>query len=384
MISLAQYAFNLFFTSAFSFLAGLVVVWGAIRFFRIGNGRWKLFLFALPFVKIIWDLAYTRIPENSVVYSGFDPLKAPPHGNLLSIGAGYTWYGPTINLAMFEVTAADGKKYTLGFADYFFSLVSKFLGHSAPYSILGAALGVSIFLLTRRILAAKRFESERKTQRPADQSLSKLFCGGREVDLYVSSHFEGSPFTGGILKPYICFPKTAFVSLSEDQRQAVIQHELGHVRQWDLLGTWFVKIMGDLFWFVPFYRSLSRRIDRLREILADQYAISAGAARESLASALLALESSKLENQDAVIYSAFFREKKLLRFRVEKLLGQNEDKPARFGWNKPWIKAPVTALVVSTVLFSTFGGNHSVVTTPGFPPAIKSIIEFFQKLHLGR
>jgi hypothetical protein len=380
MISPAQYAFNLFFTSAFSFLAGLAVVWGAVRFFRIEQGRWKLFLFASPFVKIIWDLIYTRIPENSVVYSGFDPLKAPSHGNIFSIGAGLSEYGPRFNLMMFEVTTPDGKKYTLGIADYLFSLMSKYLGHKSPSIILGAALAVSLFLLVRRIWAAKEFESVRSERRTNDKTLGQLFCGNRKVDIYRSSHYAGSPFTGGILKPYICFPDSAFESLSDEQRQAVIQHELGHIRQWDLLGTWFVKIMGDLFWFVPFYRSLSRRIDRLREILADQYAVSAGVARESLASALLALESSKTENQDTVIYSAFFREKKLLRLRVEKLIGQNKERAPRFGWSNPWLKVPAAAFIVVGVLSATLGGNHSAVTTPGLPPEMQAAVHFIQTL----
>jgi hypothetical protein len=341
-------------------------------------------LFALPFVKILWDLFYTRVPENSVIYAGYDPLTAPAHGNMVSIGAGFSEFGPALNLAMFEVTAANGKRYTLGVADYLFALVSKYLGHNMPYLVLTGALVVSLFLLSRRVLVAKRFENERRSYRLKDRTLDRLKCGGREVDLYASAHFEGTPFTGGILKPYICFPENAYRSLSDDQREAVIQHELGHVRQWDLLGTWFVKVMGDLFWFVPFYRVLSRKIDCLREILADQYAVSSGVAREALASSLLALESSKMGSSEFVIYSAFFREKKLLKIRVEKLLGADQGKRSRFGWDWPWIKIPATALVVSTVLFATLGGNHSAVTTPGFPPGLQAVIHhvqhFFQML----
>jgi hypothetical protein len=225
----AHYFFCVFFNTAFSFLAGLVVVWGAVRFFRIGPGRVKLFLFALPFVKILWDLFYIRVPENSVIFAGFDPLTAPAHGNMVSIGAGFSQFGPTLNLAMFEVKTPDGKHYTLGVADYLFALISKYMGHSAPYLILSGALAVSLVLFFRRIFVANRFERERRSYRLKDRALDRLNCGGRVVDLYVSAHFEGSPFTGGILKPYICFPESAYSSLSVEQRQAVI-HQLRRIK----------------------------------------------------------------------------------------------------------------------------------------------------------
>jgi beta-lactamase regulating signal transducer with metallopeptidase domain len=53
-----------------------------------------------------------------------------------------------------------------------------------------------------------------------------------------------------VLHPYICFPENAFRALSDSEREAVIQHEIAHIRHWDLLATLTVKVLGDVFWLL--------------------------------------------------------------------------------------------------------------------------------------
>ncbi|MEK7690995.1 MAG: hypothetical protein AAB425_08240, partial [Bdellovibrionota bacterium] len=143
----------------------------------------------------------------------------------------------------------------------------------------------------------------------------------------------------------------------------------------DLLWTLAVQILGDIFWFVPGYRFLSRKIDRLREILADEFAVKSGAKPEHLASSLLALEEVSVGQFQSVVYSAFFRERKILQIRVSRLIG---GKSAGAHRRKPrfWLRLWVTAWTAGAVMIATFGGNHDVKVQefPGwFEDVLKSL-----------
>lgn len=106
---------------------------------------------------------------------------------------------------------------------------------------------------------------------------------------------------------------------------------LEHARS-NLIVTILIQGLGDVFWFVPGYRWLSRKIDRLREIVADSWTVSSNIEPHFLASALLKLKEIPESNGRFVLYSAFFREKSLLKERVERLMGTVKDKNPRFGW----------------------------------------------------
>ncbi len=182
--------------------------------------------------------------------------------------------------------------------------------------------------------------------------------GQRVVDVYVSAEVSGSPFTGGVLKPYIYLPEEAIQKLNIDELNAVIAHEIGHIRYYDLLVTMLIQALGDLFWFMPGYRGLSNKLNRLREIVADNWALSVGIKPDFLASALLKLNDIPLVSDGLIHYSAFFREKSLLKERVERLIGQVKEKHPRFGWQFRWVRYGFAILILVIVLNSVFGGNY--------------------------
>jgi beta-lactamase regulating signal transducer with metallopeptidase domain len=356
----AQYAFNLIFNASFSFFAGIFIIFLSIKLFRINNSRWKLLLLSLPFLKILVDLAYRGIPTSSVVYSGINPLNLPPKHQTLTIGAGFSEYGPIFNL-VFSANNVDGKRYSASGADYLFALLAKHFGTIAPVSLLLITLMISAFFVLRRFWTSAFFEQIRRTQRKNGKSLGDIQLDWRKVDIYSTRDYEGTPFTGGIFKPYICLPSKTIERLTPEERDAVIKHEIAHIKHWDLFVTMAIKSLGDLFWFIPGYRFLSRKIDRLREILADEYAVTLGAVPAHLASALLKLKEIPEGAHHAVLHSAFFREKALLKTRVESLLSEQQVR-ARFGWNNKYLKVLITVWIAGAVMTATFGGNHDVAT----------------------
>ena len=356
-------AFNLFFNATGSFLAGLAIVALVVRLFRVNDSRWKLALYFLPYFKILWDISYRQIPASSILRTGIDPFLLPPKSQTLELGGNLSHLGPSLNL-VFQADLPNGTSVSTSIADYFYFYVRDQLGAWAPGALLALAIGLSLFFLGRRVRAIVCFERDRARRRATDRSITTIPCDFRAIDVYASRAYTGTPFTGGVLRPYICIPESACARLSPTELRAVIDHEVGHVHQFDLVGTFMIEAIGDWFWFVPGYRHLGRRIDRLREILADEFAVRAGTDAVVLASALLSLRTPTIVSASVagpVLYSAFFRTPSVLRERVERLVGQGAATDAsRFGWAYWPVRSAIFAVTVGAVSLSSMGENHEI------------------------
>jgi beta-lactamase regulating signal transducer with metallopeptidase domain len=357
--------FNLLVNSILSLAIGLLLVYFYIWFFRVETGRWKVFLLSLPFIKIIYDFA-RGVPEKSILFSNVDPFTLPPHHQLLVAGAGIDNWTPYVS-TVFSVNGLDGKNYNSSIGDYFAIWMHRKFGNEIPLIAVSLVLTISAILLTIRFIQYYRFEKSRRKDRLHLLPLKILRLSNRNVDVYISAYFSGTPFTGGVFRPYICLPQDAIEKLTLEELDAVVAHEMGHVRHFDLLTTIFIQVLGDLFWFIPGYRWLSRKIDRLREIVADSWAVSTNIEPQFLASALVKLKEIPDSSGKFILYSAFFREKSLLKERVERLVGLRKEKPSRFGWQNRWIRYCVTFFISIVVLNSVLGGNFkndSITKTP--------------------
>lgn len=365
--------FNLLVNSIFSLAIGLMLVQFFIWLFRVGTTRWKVFLLSLPFIKIVYDFA-RGVPEKSILFSGVDPFTLPPKHQSLSIGAGIDGWTPYVS-TVFSVNSLDGNRYNSSIGDYLLIWVHRTLGENIPLIVVTGVLSISMTLLVLRLLQYARFERRRRADRAQGKGVRALQVGRRRVDLYMSSGFSGTPFTGGLLKPYICLPEDAVQKLTPAELEAVIAHEAGHVRYFDLPVTVLIQVLGDLLWFIPGYRFLSRKIDRLREIVADGWAVSLGASAAALASALVKLKEIPESQDRAILYSAFFREKSLLKERVERLVGTRSEKPPRLGWQNRWVRYACAALISVLVLNSVFGGNFTDEAVMKTPAWLESLLQ---------
>lgn len=362
-----QIIFNLLFNSVCSFFAGLLVVYLSLKIFRVNTSRWKLYFLTLPFVKILWDIG-RGIPASSYMFHDINPLSLPPKHGYFSIGMGFSQYGPILN-ACLSVKDMAGKEYSTSVGDYLWLNIVKRWSASAPKMILTAVFATSLTLLVVRLANYWRFERKRKRDRQSSScmALGAIKIRYRQVDVYVSEQYNGTPFTGGVFRPFICIPKSTYALLSQEEREAVIKHELAHVRFFDLPITLGIKLLGDFFWFVPGYKFVSRKIDRLREILADQSVVKIGVSSIHLASALVKLRDCEISLHNGVLYSAFLRETSLLKVRVNRLIGDEAaiERP-RFGWNNKFVRLLIIAWTTGGVMISTFGGNHEIGTLPAW------------------
>lgn len=112
---------------------------------------------------------------------------------------------------------------------------------------------------------------------------------GRPVRVLASVHVD-VPCVVGALRPIVLVPVAAFHGLPPEQLEAVLLHELAHVRRRDGLAHAMQRAAEALLWFHPAARWLSRRIDAERELACDALVASVAGSGRDLARALAALE----------------------------------------------------------------------------------------------
>ncbi len=95
-----------------------------------------------------------------------------------------------------------------------------------------------------------------------------------------------SPVTFGVLTPVILLPAALIFQLSPAHLEAVIAHELAHVKRNDYLSNLLLSTLEVLFFFHPCYWWMSQTVKELRESAADELALKAGISSKDLANAL--------------------------------------------------------------------------------------------------
>jgi Zn-dependent protease with chaperone function len=107
--------------------------------------------------------------------------------------------------------------------------------------------------------------------------------------------FEGSrpqAFCAGLLRPRVFVSRGAVAALTPDQLDAVLAHEMHHVRRRDPLRLLVARVLADALFFLPVLRRAVDRYGALAEVAADEAALRrTGDRRAPLAAALLAFEA---------------------------------------------------------------------------------------------
>lgn len=81
------------------------------------------------------------------------------------------------------------------------------------------------------------------------------------------------PFTAGFIKPMILFPVALLNRLSEEQVEAILLHEMAHIKRHDYLFNILQRIMEIVLFFNPMIWLLAKDIRREREFCCDDLVI---------------------------------------------------------------------------------------------------------------
>jgi bla regulator protein BlaR1 len=106
------------------------------------------------------------------------------------------------------------------------------------------------------------------------------------------SEFVTSPVTIGFLKPVILVPLAAINHLSSQQMEAVLLHELSHIRRYDYLVNLVINFIQTILYFNPFVKAFVKIVEREREKSCDQMVLQFQYDSYEYATALLTLEKT--------------------------------------------------------------------------------------------
>jgi beta-lactamase regulating signal transducer with metallopeptidase domain len=171
-------------------------------------------------------------------------------------------------------------------------------------------------------IARLRRESRPFALPPAD--MPPLACTRRECELRMSLADRG-PLTWGILGPVILLPRSA-LSWPRERLQAVLLHELAHVRRRDSLTQGLSLLAAALYWINPLAWIGVRALRREAEIAADDAVIASGMRPSAYASELLHIASNFRGRRIGLSSVAMASPRSSLEARVRSVLAPNRQR----------------------------------------------------------
>ncbi len=91
----------------------------------------------------------------------------------------------------------------------------------------------------------------------------------------------------GIVRPVLLWPRAIGERLTDEQLQAIIAHELCHLRRRDNLAALFHLVVQTVFWFHPLVWWIGAQLITERERACDEEVIRRGSEREAYAESIL-------------------------------------------------------------------------------------------------
>ena len=166
-------------------------------------------------------------------------------------------------------------------------------GPNLPTVLVGIwAAGALVVLLTivlerlwvRRLSGTSREAGERELLAEARELARGLGLPER-VDVHLSREAV-PPLSWGFWRPRILLPEHA-AEWPEDQRRAILLHELGHARRRDVFTQTLAAVSCAVFWFNPLVWLAAARMREERERACDDLVLQSGVGSTSYAQCLL-------------------------------------------------------------------------------------------------
>ncbi len=194
-----------------------------------------------------------------------------------------------------------------------------------PY--LSAAYLVILIMLSVRLLNAFAYSQRLRTdslflinehwQKFVQELVQRLEIG-KDVKIYLSGLID-VPATMGFIKPVILLPLATINHLSVSQVEAVILHEMAHIRRHDYLVNLLIAVVETILFFNPFTQLLSGNLKKEREMCCDDFVVRFQHDPHNYAAALLSLEKMRVGNSSRLAMAATGSKDQLLS-RVRRIL----------------------------------------------------------------
>ncbi|MFK7920519.1 MAG: M56 family metallopeptidase [Bacteroidia bacterium] len=144
----------------------------------------------------------------------------------------------------------------------------------------------------------------------------------------LESNLLDHPITMGFLKPIILFPIGMISQMSPEQIEAILLHELAHIKRADYLVNYFQSIVEIVLFYHPAVWWISQDLRESREHCCDDLALRQGYDRWQYAQALLQLTKTNISSKTIFAMSLTGNKHSQLSRRIQRLFGRYT--PERF------------------------------------------------------
>ncbi|MBS4042247.1 MAG: M56 family metallopeptidase [Chitinophagaceae bacterium] len=202
-----------------------------------------------------------------------------------------------------------------------------------------------------------------------------------------------TPLTIGVFKPIILLPIAVTNSLTTAQLEAIIVHELAHIKRNDYLINLFLLLIDTFMFFNPFTKAIKKQILLEREHCCDDIVLQHHYSAQFYSEALLQIAALRLQQKKLSFVVNAVSTKKELLIRIQRILNFQSTSKTTDYFGKifffPLIIAGIAFMTAtirkeSTTTIQIINNLHTKITKP---PSHKSNqvftkVEVEQKLNV--
>jgi len=334
------------------------------------NSLWQMGLLWLVYT--LFTFTFRRASANARHGLALLLLAAGAGWSALSF-IGYFTFGALTDGSFDRLLPASGLS--------FYNILSgghRIIGEILPYC--ATLYLVTLFLLVIRY-ANQYFHARRLRQKGLSRVAPelRLFTAetarqmgiNKKVGIWLSTLVE-APVTLGLIRPLILLPVATATHLTTAQLEAILLHELAHIRGNDYLLNLGISAMEVIFFFNPFARLLIRGIKKEREHRCDDVVIQFRYDAHEYASALLSL-ATRIQGQPQLMLAATGSNDQFLLQRVRRILKVKSTRERQTGRSLLFLLFPLMAALLALNFSQQPASAIADVTVNATVPALQAI-----------
>lgn len=176
----------------------------------------------------------------------------------------------------------------------------------------------------------------------------------RSVKLCVSDAVR-VPAAIGYFRPMVVFPLWALSEIAPAELDAILLHELSHLRRYDDWTNLAQKLLKAILFFHPAVWFIESRLTLEREMACDDAVLEANFAPRAYAESLVSLAEKSFLRRGLQLAQAAVSHVEQLRLRLVEILGKDKTENRRSGLKRP-------ALVLLSIAFMV--GGYGAANAP--------------------
>lgn len=192
-----------------------------------------------------------------------------------------------------------------------------------------------------------------------------------DIRLHISKYVNG-PVTLGFIKPVVLVPVGFLVGLPQDQIEAILLHEIAHIRRYDYVFNLVQTAIKTVFFFHPAIHYISRRIDIDREQACDDLAVAQSRNPQALAKGLATLRLQSSANGLALSAIGEGTQSPLLD-RLARLAGYSVNSRR----SEHMFMSAVTAMLIGSLYVGAAASANAHPEPPETPSVTSNIVTPF-------